>query len=183
MNDSANNSKSYLEVDGSVICQFDEKIDNKNIVSSVTNIESSLKKLNISEEKIDDIFKVMIEILNNILNYSSDTKDIGNKSNEAKGTFKIVIDTKLNSFIMESSNLIYDSQKEILESRLLEVKGLDYNSLRKLKRKKMRAKYDVHDKGAGLGFLTMALIVGDSINIEFIPVEGNILKYILRLSL
>jgi len=177
------NLKSYLQVDNVIIHQFDEKIDGKNIVFDVSTIESSLKKLNISETKIDDIFKVMIEILNNILNYSSDSEDIGNNTRESKGTFKIVIDTKLNSFIVESSNLIFNDKKEILESRLLEVQGLDYNSLRKLKRKKMRSKYDVHDKGAGLGFLTMALIVTKPIKIDFNPLEKGILKYTLTLQL
>jgi len=181
MSHSLYNSKSFLQIDTKKLCEFSNIITEKSIIETVKSIENLL--VNLSKDKIDDLSLIMIEVLQNILNYSIDTKDLGNNKRESKGTFTISAHSKNNSFTIQTSNIININQKDTIIKKYTEIKDLDEIELRKLSREKRRSKKDLHEKGAGLGFIVIAMRVSEPISIEFIPYQEDNLEFILTLHL
>ena len=181
MSESLYNSKSYLQLDEDFVCEFGNILNENEISPILKSIESFL--IDVPQDKVDDIIKIMIEILENIVKYSANRVQLSNNKYQSQGTFVIIADTQTNTYTIQSSSLVDVSQKELLLERLKEVNGLDEAELRKLLREKMRTRRDNHEKGAGLGFLIIALRVLKPIQIKFIPYNTDMLEYILKLEL
>jgi len=175
--------KLCLKIDSNTIYEFYEKINEKSIITSAKHIEELLIKNSAKPEKIQNVYEIMIEIMQNILNNSYDNTDLKNNKKEASGVFILSYNRISDRYTLQSCNLIENYQVDIIKERLKETVGLDDNALRKLSLKKMRHKKDNHEKGAGLGFIMMARKSIEPIEVTFLPYEDNILKYKLLLVL
>ena len=171
----------HLKIDETAIYEFNEKINEESMIKSVKHIEKLLKQNNAKPDKIQNVFELIIEIMQNMLNYSYRNKKLANNKKEADGSFTLSYITSDDTYLLQSCNLIEDFQKRIIQERLKEIKGLDKKDIRKLIREKMKTKEGVHDKGAGLGFMMMAKRSIEPINIEFLPHSDSINKFILKL--
>lgn len=181
MSTSLYDTSSYLQIDQKRVYEFGHVINQENIINIIQTLESSL--VHVPQEKIENITKVMIEILQNILSYAFDAKELENKKRESQATFIIIVDRNSNRYMIKSSNLIKSSQQKIIQQKINEVDGLSELELRTKIKEKMRSKRDLHSRGAGLGFLTIALRVTQSIQTEFLPFKDDISEFILTLYL
>ncbi len=166
-----------LQIDGERIYQYCGKINEEEIVKNAKNIENILKQNGASPDKIQNVFELFVESMQNMLNYSYGTIELENNKRESNCNFSLSYDTQENSYILESCNLIQANQKENIEKNLDQIQGLDKMALRKLARKKVRSRKDTHDKGAGLGFIIMARKSLKPIEVTFIPQSNNIFRY------
>jgi hypothetical protein len=173
--------KFCLSIDNETMYDFSGKIDGDIIVEIAKAIEKLLIKNNANPAKMQNVFELIVETLQNILNYSYGTKKLDENKREAPCIFKLSYERKYDIYTLDSYNLIKSEQKEIIEKKLNEIKDLDDKALRKLLRKKVRSKEDNHEKGAGLGFIAMARKTIKDIEISFLPHSVNILKYKQRL--
>jgi len=171
-----------LKIDKDTIYHFDEVINEQNIINSVKNIEEQLKQNGACAKKIQDIFETVIEIMQNMLNYSYGNKDLPNNKKEAKGNFTLSYYTDTDKYIIQSCNLIDSKQEDVIKDKILVLKDLDHKELRKLARQKMRDRTDNHSKGAGLGFITIAKKVTKPIKATFVKVDENIKQFRLELE-
>ncbi len=172
-----------LKIDDNTIYEFDEKINEQSMISSAKHIEQLLKENNAKPNKIQDIFELLIEVMQNILNYSYLNVDLENNKKEANGTFILSYDTSTDTYTLQSCNLIYEKQREPIVDKLNSIKGLDDKALRKLAREKMRSKEDMHSKGAGLGFIMMERKSSQPIEVEFLEFKDDLLQYKLKLTI
>ena len=166
-----------LNIDDSTIYKFNEKINEKTIIDSAKFIEKLLKGNDAKPAKVQNIFELMIEVMQNMLNYSYGNVELEDNKIEATGAFVLSYNSKDDTYKMQSCNLIAKGQEDIIKTKLDSIKGLDDKELRKLMRTKMRSKEDAHDKGAGLGFIMMARKCTKPIETEFIPYDEESLQF------
>ncbi len=150
------NLKLCLEIDDKTIYEFNDKINEKNIVEAAKYIEELLKQNNTSSKKIQDVFELLVEVMQNILNYSHGSTTLKDNKREAYGILSLSYTSDTDIYILQSCNVIAKEQENIIKEKLKSLEGLDDKALRKLAREKMRSREDNHDKGAGLGFIMMA---------------------------
>lgn len=176
-----NDLKLHLDIDGEIIYEFHEVINEESMVNSAKHIEELLKNNNVKPGKIQNVFELMIEIMQNILNYSYGNTNLENNKKEARGFFSLSYKSSNDAYTFVSCNLIQQNQKELIENKLNEIKNLDNEELRKLSRERMKTKEHIHNKGAGLGFIMMARKSIEPIAISFAPHKKGILEYTLKL--
>jgi len=170
----------HLKIDNTTIYKFDEKINEESMIKSVKHIEELLKQNKAKPDKIQNVFELIIEIMQNMLNYSYGNKQLANNKKEADGSFTLSYKTSDDTYLLQSCNLIEDFQKETIKERLQEINGLDKKEIRKLIREKMKTKEGMHDKGAGLGFMMMARRSIEPIQTEILPHNDGIYKFTLK---
>lgn len=172
--------KICIQIDGETIYEFAGKVNEEVMISGANQIEKLLTKNGATKNKIQNVFELFVETVQNILNYSSNAQLNCNKK-EVVCNFSLSYSTEGDNYILESCNLIKEAQKEIIEYKIESLKNLDDKELRKLIRKKSRSREDSHDKGAGLGYLMMARKSSLPIETLFFPYEEGILQYKQRL--
>lgn len=97
------------------------------------------------------VFGVFIEQAQNIIRYSEQkTRTTG----ESVGT--IAISLSDGGFLIEAVNRIDASQRDVLESSLMEISLKDQKELREMYRRRLKEGPPEGSKGAGLGFIDMA---------------------------
>ena len=170
-----------LEIDDKVIYEFDDIVNEENMIESAKYIEELLKKNNAKPDKIQNVFVLLIEVMQNILNYSYGAIVLEDNKKEAFGMLIISYRSQNDTYTLQSCNLITKAQENEIRNKLEAVEGLDSTALRKLARDKMRSKEDKHQKGAGLGFILMARKCIEPIEVDFIPWKEDIIQYKLKL--
>ncbi len=169
--------KVCFQINDKNIYNFLGNINERVIVDIAKHIEKLLKKNCASPAKIQNVFELFVETLQNMLNYSYGTT----KLEENICNFVLDYDSENDTYTLESCNLIRYEQKYIIKTKINEITNLDNIALRKLVRNKARSRSDVHDKGAGLGFLVMSKRTKEPIEVSFTPQNDGILRYTQRL--
>jgi hypothetical protein len=170
-----------IEIDDHVIYDTHETINEASIIKSANHIEKLLQEHNAKPGKIRSVYELTVEILQNILAYSYDSRQIEDNKLEANGRFTLSYHSNSDTYKLSSCNLITKGQKELIETKLSQIDGLSTDEIKQLMRQKMRAREDIHERGAGLGFLTMARKSSESIHRKFVSVDNNIMKFKLGL--
>ena len=177
------NPNLYLKIDENIIFEFHETINEQAIIDTAKQIEHLLKQNNAKPAKIQDVFEILVEVMQNMLNYSYGNTLLENNKKEANGNFTLSYETISDTYTLKSCNLIDANLQEVIVQKIDSIKDLDDKALRKLSREKMRSKEDNHDKGAGLGFIMMQRKSTQAIDIEFVPFEENVVQFKLKLIL
>ncbi len=171
----------FVKVDDGDVYNFSGKINEQSIIQSAKDVEEILKFNNANATKLQDVYELTVEMMQNMLNYSVDTRKIENNKRESTGTFRVTYISSDRIYILESSNFIESKDKELIEEKVKILEGLDDKELRKFARKKMRASKDNHEKGAGLGFIMMARKTLKPIDIVFENIKNNVKEFKLKL--
>lgn len=170
-----------LEIDDKVIYEFEDIFNEENMIASAKYIEDLLHKNNAKPGKIQNVFVLLIEMMQNILNYSYGTVVLEDNKKEAFGMLIITYKSNNDTYTLQSCNLITQAQENEIRNKLKALEGLDSDALRKLARDKMRSKEDNHKQGAGLGFILMARKSIEPIEVDFLPWKEDVLQYKLKL--
>ena len=168
--------KICVKIDDHIIYEFSGKVNEKIMINSANNIERLLIENGAKKDKIQNVFELFIETVQNILNYSYNVKLNSNKK-EVFCNFSLLYSTEDDTYTLESCNFIKEHQKEIIEFKIGSLENLDDRALRKLIRKKSRSREDSHDNGAGLGYIMMAMKSSLPIKVQFSPYGEGVLKY------
>lgn len=163
-----------IKIDELTIFELDGKINEHNIVKSAKDIEQLLIEHQAKPEKIQNVFELTIELMQNMLNYSYANIELENNKREAYGCYSVSYHYENDSYTLQSCNLITSAQVSAIKDKLAQLKGLDKKALSKLFREKMRSQESKHDKGAGLGFLMMARKCNSTFKAKFEYAEKGI---------
>jgi len=172
-----NNVNFCLSIDGNNIYEFSGKMNEKNMINSANSIEKLLLQKFVSKEKIQNVFELFVETIQNILTYSANSVAITRDKHEVNCDCTLSYFTENDTYILESCNLIYKYQKELIEQKLNSLKDLDKKSLRKLIRTSSRSRKGKHQYGAGLGYILMTLKSTQPIDINFSKYNNETFKY------
>lgn len=176
-----NSLRICVQINDNTIYQFSGKIDEKLMIVSANDIEKLLLNNGVSKDKIQNVFELFVETIQNILSYSYYSMNSGNHKEGIVCNFSLFYFTKDNTYILDSCNLIMQNQRKLIEQKIEAIKNLDSKALRKMIRQKSRTREDCHPKGAGLGYMVMTKKSSAPIEIEFTPYKEGILKYKQRL--
>jgi len=166
-----------LAIDGNSIYKFSGKMNEKNMINSANTIEKLLISQSAPKDKVQNVFELFIETIQNILNYASNSIELSKNKREVTCDCSLSFFTKDNTYILESCNLIHKENKALIKDRIDSIAGLDKQSLRKLLRKNSRSKEKKHNYGAGLGYIIMSLKSKLPIEIEFNEYNNTMFKY------
>lgn len=155
MNLSNDDLEICVKIGENIVHNFSDSINEQSIIENATKIEEILLKNRAEPKKVQDVYEISIELMQNILNYSYGAIDLGNNKREGYGTLQIFYALD-GCYRITTSNLIENNIEDIIVNKINQLDGLDKKALRKLAREKMRSKKDVHEKGAGLGFINIA---------------------------
>lgn len=171
-----NELKISIEINEKELYSFSEKINEQKIIETATKIEKLLLNNGASNTKIKTVYTLTIEILQNILNYSYDSEEVKDNKMEAYGSFCVSFHSTNDTYYLTSCNLIQKNQEAIISSRIDSLMNLNNQQLRTIGKEKMRSHRDNHEKGAGLGLITIAKKSSKPILYEFISINEDITK-------
>jgi len=169
-----------LTIDDSVIYDFHKTINEGSIIETAKSIEKILTDSNAKASKIQNVYEILIEIMQNILNYSYGNIDLPNNKREATGSISLSYSSEKDAYLLQTCNLIETKREDEIQNRLYQVRDLDDKQLRKLARQKMRSREDNHEKGAGLGFITVARKCSEPIEVQFIFVSDRVKQVLFK---
>jgi hypothetical protein len=167
----------FVEVDKRLIYNFSEKINEQKIVEIATKIEKMLLENGANHTKIKSVYEITVEMLQNILSYSYDSAEIEENRLEANCSFRVAYNSEEDIYCLNSFNLIESSQESLIREKLDALKGLTDKELRQLARQKMRSREDNHNRGAGLGFITIAKKATKELSYEFKDIVGEVKRF------
>ncbi len=128
---------------------------------------------------IRSMFLIAIEQLQNIMSYSKE-KDIhdGNRYT-SPGVLVIGFSDELQKYYVNSSNEIFIQDQDKISQKIDYINSLEKDELRKYLREKLRSAEDVHDRGAGVGFIEMAKRSSEKLVYDFEEIDSKQYFHIL----
>lgn len=122
---------------------------------------------------IKRIFKVFVELVQNVSNYSAQVNDrITDEQQRNNGIGWFSIDEKENMFHISTGNLIAKEHGPILMKNCDEINKLNELELRELKRK-TRKQASIRDVGAHIGLIHTGIITSNSIDVKLSDVDDK----------
>ena len=142
-----------------------------NLTSFVGNY---MKEAVVADQKvITRIFKVFIELVQNISNYSAQVNDkLSDEYQRKNGIGWFSIDEDDSLYIISTGNLISKEHGPILIKNCDQINGLNEEELRNLKRQ-TRKQSSIRDVGAHIGLIHTGLISNNPLGIEVSQVDDK----------
>ena len=78
-----------LDIDNKIVIDFNGVITQNSIVDIAKTIEATLIDFGETESKIRNVFSIILEIMQNILNYSYNTVRLDNNTSQSNGSIRI----------------------------------------------------------------------------------------------
>lgn len=142
-----------------------------NLTSFVGNYMKNL--VNADQKVITRIFKVFIELVQNVSNYSAQVNDkLLDEHDKRNGIGWFSIDENDSVFKITTGNLINKEHGPILLKNCDQINSLTEEELRELKRQ-TRKQASIRDIGAHIGLIHTGLITNNPLDIEVSPVDDE----------
>jgi hypothetical protein len=126
------------------------------------------QQINTNTAVLGKIYKVFIELTQNVSYYSADQQDSKRAFGSGKGWFKI--DEESDSYVISTGNKILNEHGNILIKNSTEINSLNESDLRELKRK-TRSQAPIRDIGAHIGLIQTGLITENQLNVRIDPID------------
>ena len=139
---------------------------NIDLVSFISNYLKQYLRANVAV--VGRIYKVLIELIQNVSYYSADQYSSNRTFGSGIGWFRI--DENEDFFMISTGNKIYKEHGPILEKNSTEINSLNEDELRELKRK-TRSQASHRDIGAHIGLIQTGLITRNSIDLKVEPLD------------
>lgn len=122
-------------------------------------LEKESENGNIGMTEAINIYAVFIEMAQNIMNYSRSSAP-GSNAQKPEGLIMVGRDPENSGrYYIQSQNAIMKEDREKIESKLIEISGLDAAALKKPYRELRRSGQNTHEKGGGIGLYEIAKAV------------------------
>jgi hypothetical protein len=128
------------------------------------------ESVNAEKMVITKIFKVYIELVQNISNYSAQVNKRLTEKNSNNGVGWFSIDEDDTVYHISSGNLISKEHGPILEKNCDQINKLNEAELRELKRF-TRREASIKDVGAHIGLIHTGIISNNPLDIEISPID------------
>jgi len=106
-------------------------------------------------KRVTNLFSVITELFQNIMNYSAKKVTMEDKS-LGIGTCVIKRSADLSQYIVSAGNMVTKEDEGKIRERLDKIISLDKDGLKAYYKEVRKSGKDSHDKGAGLGFIQAA---------------------------
>ena len=138
-------------------------------INILSNFASYLKEIFKDTEAYQSkIYKIFFEMTQNVAYYSAERRYV--ETFQSTGIGSLMIEEYPDFFIMNTTNIINQSDQHILEKYCEQVNELDNNDLRKLKAER-RKEHDIKDTGAHVGIIQVCIISGNKVDFHIVNVD------------
>lgn len=124
------------------------------------------------QKVVKKIFKVFIELVQNVSYYSAQVRENAKKPESRRGIGWYYIDEMEDHYVISTGNLIHKKHGPVLERNCTEINSLTEEELRELKRK-TRSQASVKDIGAHIGLIHTGLISGAPLDVRITPIDDE----------
>jgi hypothetical protein len=169
--------------DEDIILSFNGTITQTIVASLVESLEAEFLSANIEQRLIHSAFAVITEQMQNIMSYSKDKIQRDDKSFCSTGCVFVVYDKKIGKYYITSSNMIKTQEKSFLEEKIDFLNTLNNAELKEYYKEQRRSGRGKHERGAGLGFITMSRISSEPIEHETKDINENDSLFIIKVYL
>jgi len=138
-----------------VIFTFSGVVSYNFLTATSMVIKKDLEALGESSKKMTNLFGVITEMFQNIMNYSAKQVPIEGRT-LGIGTCVIKRSLNMKDFIVSTGNLITKADEAKIKNKLDAIISLDKDGIKTYYKEVRRAGKDTHREGAGLGFLEAA---------------------------
>lgn len=152
---------------------------NKLALSSMNEFLKSI--LSHYEKASRKIFKIFVEIAQNISYYSEEKSAFGNNE-EAIGAGTIALFEYENHFNLFAGNLVKNETAGFLKTKCETINNLNQDGLRQLKREHLDLP-DSKKGGANIGLINAAIISENKIGFKFEKVDESIMFFELKIKI
>lgn len=114
-----------------------------------------------------NVFAVFVEIAQNIMSYSSDSKIIEDDTRGGSGIIVIGYDTEKKKFFVKSGNKVTVENQERISQKIDQIKNLSHEELREVYKQARKSGKDSHHRGGGLGFIEMQRKCSEPLDYRF----------------
>lgn len=128
------------------------------------------QQINSNSQIVSKIYKVFIELAQNVSYYSAEQFDSSRPFGSGRGWFKVDEDTEY--YIISTGNKILKEHGHILVKNSEEINSLSEDDLRELKRK-TRGQSAIKDIGAHIGLIQTGLITSNKIEINVENIDNT----------
>ncbi|MCG6551019.1 MAG: SiaB family protein kinase [Candidatus Magnetominusculus sp. LBB02] len=140
----------------------------------VEGIGAALKlKMEIEENDVNTIqkvFSIYVEQIQNIMNYSADRLNRDKEGGDI-GIGIFVVGRQDGHFYVRCGNNIYNDKLFIIKEQVEELKTMGKDDLKTLFRSRRKSPPPLGSKGAGLGFIEMAIKASRPIEVDFTALD------------
>ena len=175
------NMKKIREImaDEGIVFSFSGMISQSLTSFMVETAKVQLEDMGEDAKMIRNMFLVSIEQLQNIMSYSKE-KNIqeGNKYT-SPGVLVIGYNDEKKKYYINSSNEIKEEDIDKIKTKLETINSMPKEDLRAYLRQKLRSAEDLHERGAGVGFIEMAKRSSEKMEYSFEKIEGKYYFHIL----
>ena len=169
------------KADKDIILHFRGNLDYDTIGELITTLRESMKNRGVRFGLFKKMLTLMIESLENVVRYNSGSLVQQALLNEYPP--EMIISKKEDCFLLETSNVIHNSDASTLSDKLTTLNNSDLDTIKELYRTTITNGKFSDKGGAGLGMIEMAKIVENKINFSFHPVDDQHSFFILRLCI
>lgn len=125
-----------------------------------------------------NMFLIAIEQLQNIMSYSKEKNISDNNRYTSPGVMVIGYNNNKKKYYVNSSNEIVQEDKLKVSQKIDHINSFEKSELRKYLREKLRSAEDIHDRGAGVGFIEMAKRSSEQLEYDFEEIEDKLYFHI-----
>lgn len=143
-----------VEKNGIVFLTYGGFLSQSLIAGMTEALEKEARENDLHLSTATNIFTIFIELSQNMMNYSKsiDETDLNIKP---EGLI-IVSKDKEDNYYVDSQNVISLDDKEKIEPKLLDIKELDLDGIKKRYKELRRSGKNTHEKGGGIGLYEIA---------------------------
>jgi len=163
-----------------ILLAFSGSISQPVLSGFAKGMELKLANLGVDTKIVRNIFEVLIEMMQNVLNYSYDSRDVGHNTFESSGIIVVGFSQNINKYFVMSGNRIAKGKDEILMTKIDYLNTLDAEALKNLYRERRRTRQDVHSRGAGLGLIDLARKSTEKLEYQFVELDNESLFFSLK---
>jgi len=147
--------KKLLDAEG-VIFSLSGTISQSILINVGEMLEKELEESGTRRNIIHNIFAVMTEQMQNVMSYSMDSRKTTDHFLESSGLFVTGYSREKGKYFVSSCNRMRSENSDMIRERLGRINSMDKQQLKTYYREVRRSGRDLHDRGAGLGFIEMA---------------------------
>lgn len=118
------------------------------------------------------LFSTFIEMVQNILRYSSDSRAL-HKENDEMRFGSVCFGIHAGKYVFESANLIHSEETERLRDCLESIRQMSAEEIKLTYKASLRAETPVWSKGANMGFLTLARDASEPLQFTIRQVDAS----------
>ncbi|MCP4751891.1 MAG: hypothetical protein GY866_13430 [Proteobacteria bacterium] len=152
-----------------------------NILTNIVQaVENNMLDTRFYDRPAQDVFTVLIEMIQNIINYHADKQEQSTEQTMCEGIIVLGFDSEKNKLFLKSGNTIQSNEIQRIAERIDSINRLPKEDLRSKYRELRKTRKQKSSRGAGLGFLEIQRRASEPIRYSFSEPDDDTLLYVLE---